>query len=133
MFRVLSCLTVEHDLWLVGLAGIVCFLASLAAINLFHRAIATKGRAKAIWLGTAGAASGCGIWATHFIAVLAYGPGVSVNYNVGLTVLSLLLAAGITACGLSIAVFNRSHWATCLGGAVVGAGVACMHYLGMWA
>jgi diguanylate cyclase (GGDEF)-like protein len=133
MFRVFSCLTAEHDLRLVGLAGIVCFLASLAAINLFHRAAATRGRSRAIWLATAGAASGCGIWATHFIAMLAYDPGVGVNYNVGLTVLSLLLAAGITAGGLSVAVFNRNHWGTCLGGAVVGAGVACMHYLGMWA
>ena len=133
MFRVLSCLTAEHDLRLGGLPGIVCFLASLAAINLFHRATATKGRSRAIWLATAGAASGCGIWATHFIAVLAYDPGIGVNYNVSLTVLSLLLAAGITASGLSIAVFNRSDWGSCLGGAVVGAGVACMHYLGMWA
>ena len=55
MFRVFSCLTAEHDLRLVGLAGIVCFLASLAAINLFHRATATKGRSRAIWLATAGA------------------------------------------------------------------------------
>jgi diguanylate cyclase (GGDEF)-like protein len=133
MFRVLSCLTVEHDLWLVGLAGIVCFLASLAAINLFHRAIATKGRAKAIWLGTAGAASGCGIWATHFIAVLAYGPGVSVNYNVGLTVLSLIVAAVVTGAGLSVAAFNSSRGGSWLGGALVGGGVACMHYLGMGA
>jgi diguanylate cyclase (GGDEF)-like protein len=133
MFRVLSCLTVEHDLWLVGLAGIVCFLASLAAINLFHRAVATRGRAKAIWLGTAGAASGCGIWATHFIAVLAYAPGVNLNYNVGLTVLSLIVAAAVTGAGLSVAAFNRSNWASWLGGALVGAGVACMHYLGMGA
>jgi len=131
MFRVLSCLTVEHDLWLVALAGIVCFLASLAAINLFHRAIATKGRAKAIWLGTAGAASGCGIWATHFIAVLAYSPGVSVNYNVGLTVFSLIVAAAVTGAGLSVAAYNRSRWRSWLGGALVGAGVACMHYSGM--
>jgi diguanylate cyclase (GGDEF)-like protein len=133
MFRVFSCLTVEHDLRLVGLAGIVCFLASLAAINLLHRAAATRGRARAVWLGTAGAASGCGIWATHFIAVLAYDPGIGVNYNVGLTVLSLILAAGLTGAGLSVAVYIRSHWATCVGGALVGGGVACMHYLGMWA
>src|SRR4051812_3894867 len=131
MFRVLSCLTIEHDLRLVGLAGIVCFLASLAAINLFHRAAATKGRTRAIWLGTAGAASGCGIWATHFIAMLAYDPGLGVNYNVGLTVLSLLLAAGLTASGLSVAAYNRHPLATCVGGALVGGGVACMHYLGM--
>src|SRR3954470_19570174 len=133
MFRVLSCLTVDHDLWLVGLAGVVCFLASLAAINLFHRAIATRGRAKGMWLGTAGAASGCGIWATHFIAVLAYAPGVSLNFNVGLTVLSLIVAAAVTGAGLSVAAYNRSNWASWLGGALVGAGVACMHYLGMGA
>jgi len=133
MFRVFSCLTAEHDLRLVGLAGLVCFLASLAAINLFHRAVATRGRARALWLATAGAASGCGIWATHFIAVLAYDPGIGLNYNVGLTVLSLVLAAGLTGTGLSIAVYNRSHWAICLGGGLVGGGVACMHYLGMWA
>jgi sensor c-di-GMP phosphodiesterase-like protein len=41
MFRVLSCLAVEHDLRLVVLAGIVCFLASIAAVSLFHRAKAT--------------------------------------------------------------------------------------------
>lgn len=133
MFRVFSCLTGEHDLRLVGLAGIVCFLASLAAINLFHRAAATRGRARAVWLGTAGAASGCGIWATHFIAVLAYDPGIGVNYNVGLTVLSLVIAAAVTGAGLSVAVYNRSHWATLIGGGLVGSGVACMHYLGMWA
>ena len=80
---------------------------------------------------TAGAASGCGIWATHFIAMLAYDPGLGVNYNVTLTVLSLLLAAGLTAGGLSVAVYNRNPWATCVGGAFVGGGVACMHYLGM--
>src|SRR3954454_177029 len=131
MFRVLSCLTFEHDLRLVGLAGIICFLASLAAINLFHRAVATSGRTRAVWLTTAGAASGCGIWATHFIAMLAYDPGLGVNYNVSLTILSLLLAAGLTASGLSVAVYNRNAWATCVGGALVGGGVACMHYLGM--
>ena len=133
MFRVLSCLTVEHDLRLVGLAGIVCFLASLAAISLLHRAAATRGRARAAWLGTAGAASGCGIWATHFIAILAYDPGIGVNYNISLTALSLVLAAGLTGAGLAVAVYSRSHWATWIGGGLVGGGVACMHYLGMWA
>jgi diguanylate cyclase (GGDEF)-like protein len=54
-----------------------------------------------------------------------------VNYNVGLTVLSLLLAAGLTASGLSVAAYNRNPWATGVGGALVGGGVACMHYLGM--
>ena len=33
MFRVFTCLTGEHDLRLVVLAGLVCFLASYAAIT----------------------------------------------------------------------------------------------------
>ena len=77
MYRVFSCLTVEHDLRLVVLAGALCFLASLTAINLFNRARAARGRARATWILTAGVATGCGIWATHFIAMLAYEPGVA--------------------------------------------------------
>jgi len=131
MFRVLSCLTVEHDLRLVVLAGIVCFLASTAAVSLFHRATATNGRARAMWTVTAGAATGSGIWATHFVAMLAYEPGTSIAYGIGLTLLSLIAAASVTAIGLGIAIYGRSRWSTPLGGAVVGGGVACMHYLGM--
>ncbi len=131
MFRVFSCLAGEHDLRLVVLAGIVCFLASVAAVSLFHRAKATDGRARAMWTLTAGAATGSGIWATHFIAMLAYEPGTSIAYGIGLTSLSLVAAAGVTAVGLGVAIYGRSRWNTPLGGAIVGGGVACMHYLGM--
>jgi len=50
MFRVLSCLGGEHDLRLVGLAALVCFVAILVAVNLFRRAHATRG-VRATWLG----------------------------------------------------------------------------------
>jgi NO-binding membrane sensor protein with MHYT domain len=61
MFRVLTCLTTEHDWRLVIVAGVVCFLASLTAISMFNRARATDGRARIGWLLAAGAATGCGI------------------------------------------------------------------------
>jgi diguanylate cyclase (GGDEF)-like protein/PAS domain S-box-containing protein len=131
MYRVLTCLGKQHDWRLVVLAGLVCFLASLAAISLVKRALATDGRARAIWVATAGAATGCGIWATHFIAMLAYDPGIAVAYDVGLTALSLIVAASVTAIGLGVAVYNPGRWSAPLGGGVVGAGVAGMHYLGM--
>jgi PAS domain S-box-containing protein len=133
MFRVLNCLTTQHDWRLVVLAGIVCFLASLTAITLFNRARSTAGRACAIWIAAAGAAAGCGIWATHFLAMLAYDPGVTVAYDINLTTLSLLIAAIMTAGGLAVAVFLPARWGAPIGGGVLGAGVACMHYLGMWA
>jgi methyl-accepting chemotaxis protein len=133
MFRVFNCLTTEHDWRLVIVAGVVCFLASLTAISLFNRARATAGRVRATWIVAAGAATGCGIWATHFIAMLAYDPGVSVAYNIGLTALSLAAAALVTAGGLAVAVYAPARWSAPLGGAIVGGGIACMHYTGMWA
>jgi diguanylate cyclase (GGDEF)-like protein/PAS domain S-box-containing protein len=133
MLRVLNCLTTEHDWRLVVLAGVVCFFASVAAVNLFHRARQTQDRARVTWLITAGAATGCGIWATHFIAMLAYNPGLPIAYDVGLSVLSLLAAIAVTGVGLMGAVYGPRPWAAPAGGAFVGFGIACMHYTGMWA
>src|SRR4051812_15084673 len=124
MFRVLSCLGGEHDLRLVVLAGCVCFLASIAAINLFRRASAASGRARFAWFVLAGAATGSGIWATHFIAMLAYEPGVDLAYDIALTGLSLILAMLITGGGLAIAVTAQFRCKAAVGGALVGGGVA---------
>jgi diguanylate cyclase (GGDEF)-like protein/PAS domain S-box-containing protein len=131
MGRILSCLTVAHDLRLVVLAGLLCFLASFTAINLFYRARATRARARVVWILSAGVAAGCGIWATHFIAMLAYEPGIPTAYNVPLTVGSLLAAIVVTSIGLGFAVAAPVRWSAPIGGAIVGGGVASMHYLGM--
>src|SRR5712691_7897406 len=133
MFRVLTCLTTEHDWRLVIVAGIVCLFASVTAISLFNRARATEGHTRAIWIVGAGTAAGCGIWATHFIAMLAYEPGVPITYDISLTALSLIAAACVTAGGLGVAVSGPPQWGPLVGGGIVGAGIACMHYLGMWA
>jgi NO-binding membrane sensor protein with MHYT domain/methyl-accepting chemotaxis protein len=133
MFRVLTCLTTEHDWRLVIVAGIICLLASLVAVSLFRRAQATGGRIRAMWTLTAGVVSGYGIWATHFIAMLAYDPGLAMAYNIGLTALSLLVAAAVTGVGLGVAAYVPGRWSAPIGGAIVGAGVASMHFLGMWA
>jgi diguanylate cyclase (GGDEF)-like protein len=133
MFQVLTCLTSEHDRRLVALAVLVCLLASGVAISLFHRAQATRGRTRWVWLSLDAAAGGCGIWATHFIAMLAYQPDVAAGYNLDLTILSLILAAVISGAGLGTALRYGSQPAAALGGAVVGIGIAAMHYTGMLA
>src|SRR5450755_3125881 len=133
MFQVLTCLTVEHDWRLVVLASAVCVLASVVAISLFHRAQATHGRTQVVWLSLDAAAAGCGIWATHFIAMLAYDPGISTGYDSALTAVSLILAIAITGVGLSVALSNFSRWSGPIGGAVIGGGIAAMHFTGMMA
>jgi NO-binding membrane sensor protein with MHYT domain len=133
MFRVFTCLTVEHDWHLVVLAAFVCLLASAVAISLFHCAQATKGRSRLIWLSLDAATAGIGIWATHFIAMLAYDPGIGAGYNLVLTILSLLIASLITGLGLGVALLDFARWTPALGGAIVGGGIAVMHYTGMMA
>ncbi len=133
MFRVLTCLRVEHDWRLVILAGLVCFVGSIVAINIFHRAIASRTRTRLIWIAIAGAAIGYGIWATHFIAMLAYDPGMPAGYDVVLTTMSLLAAVALTSIGFGVATNGAGRWHAPFGGAIIGAGIASMHYIGMWA
>src|SRR3954468_23468911 len=130
MFRVLACVTGEHDWRLVLLAGLVCFVASIVAVNIFHRALASQARTRLIWIGIAGAAIGYGIWATHFIAMLAYEPGISIGYSIALTAFSLAAAMLLTSLSFGLAASSKSKWGAPLGGAVLGAGIASMHYIG---
>ncbi|MEH2554181.1 diguanylate cyclase (GGDEF)-like protein/PAS domain S-box-containing protein [Bradyrhizobium algeriense] len=131
MYRVLTCLTTEHDWRLVVLAGTICWLASAVAISLFHRARASSGRTRAVWIGLDAAVGGCGIWATHFVAMLAYDPGANAGYSISITSLSLVFAITIVAIGLCIALSSARQSVIALGGAVIGGGVAAMHYTGM--
>ncbi|WP_426410558.1 EAL domain-containing protein [Bradyrhizobium ganzhouense] len=133
MFRVFTCLTAEHDWRLVLLAGLICFAASIVAVSIFHRAIASRAKRRLIWIAIAGAAIGYGIWATHFVAMLAYEPGVSTGYGIALTALSLAVAMILTSAGFGVAVSSAGRWRAAAGGGIIGAGIASMHYLGMWA
>lgn len=131
MLTVYNCIVSDHDLRLVALAALVCGLASLTAINLLHHVRRSEGRRYTIWLGIAGVSTGFGIWATHFIAMLAFSPALPTGYNIALTVISLLAAVVLTGLGFSIALIPGLSGAMWLGGAIVGGGIAAMHYTGM--
>ena len=131
MFKVYNCIATAHDLWLVGLAAVICTLASFAAINLLRHARFSAGRMRPVWLAVSAISTGFGIWSTHFIAMLAFSPGIPSGYNIALTVLSLAAAVLLTAAGLAMAMLPGWRLGPWLGGAVVGGGIATMHYLGM--
>jgi diguanylate cyclase (GGDEF)-like protein/PAS domain S-box-containing protein len=131
MFRVLNCLGTQHDWRLVVLAAVVCFLGSVAAVGLFNRARALSGRIRIGWLLTASFATGTGIWATHFIAMLAFDFGFPATFDITLTIVSLLVAIVVTGLGLSVAIYGQTRWSPAAGGVLVGGGIACMHYLGV--
>ena len=83
------------------------------------------------WLAVSAISTGFGVWATHFIAMLAFSPGVPTAYNIALTGLSLVAAILLTGAGLAVAVESIAGAGAWLGGAMVGGGIAAMHYTGM--
>jgi diguanylate cyclase (GGDEF)-like protein/PAS domain S-box-containing protein len=131
MLTVYSCIVNAHDLRLVGLAALICAVASFAAITLLHHVRRSAGHMRGAWLAISAVSTGSGIWATHFIAMLAFSPGIPHGYNIALTALSLFAAIFLTGAGLAVAVSSMSGAGTWLGGAMVGGGIAAMHYTGM--
>ncbi len=61
------------------------------------------------WSGSAVSAisTGFGIWATHFVAMLAFTPGIPSGYNIALTVLSLVAAILLTGVGLAVSLHSE--------------------------
>lgn len=129
MNQIVYCLTAQHDPWLVLVAGLVSFLSASVGYDLLARADAER---RVLWLSAAAVVTGSGIWATHFIAMLAYDPGVVIGYGVLTTAMSGIAGTLITGLGFSVLVYGRADSALApLAGVIVGGGVAVLHYLGV--
>ena len=131
MQTVLSTLFYDHDLRLVALAAVVCALSAFAGMTLLAHARRSEGGVQLAWIGVAAVSVGFGIWATHFVAELAFHAGVPVGYDLPLTLVSLLSAISIVGGGLWFATIGRRRSDSLLAGAIVGIGIAAMHYVGM--
>jgi len=127
MLRIYGCIIDQHDVRLVVVAGLVCLFASFTAFSLLKRAAAPD-RRSGYWLLATALVTGCGVWATHFIAMLAFEPGFAVSYDPFLTLLSALLAVVVAFGGFWLAIRDRRLMT---GGMVVGAAIAAMHYTGV--
>ncbi len=77
MLRVLACITQEHNLWLLGLAALICAITS--AFLMLGRSAERQGTIARIWAIAAGLTAGLGVWATHFVAMTAYDVGVPLS------------------------------------------------------
>jgi diguanylate cyclase (GGDEF)-like protein/PAS domain S-box-containing protein len=84
-----------------------------------------------VWLAVSAISTGFGIWATHFVAMLAFTPGIPSGYNIVLTILSLIAAILLTGAGLAMSLIPNWRHGPWIGGAIVAGGIAAMHYTGM--
>ena len=125
-------LTGTHHALLVALSLVIASAASYAALDLAGRVRASAGWARGAWLSVAALAMGGGIWSMHFVAMLAFTLPLPVAHDPGLTALSLAIAVLVTGLGFA-AVGRRGGRArdAALGGPLMGAGIAAMHYTGM--
>jgi signal transduction histidine kinase/ActR/RegA family two-component response regulator len=131
VFRTFTCITHQHSPWLLGVAVLVCLIAAATTMRLYTHGRSLAGPRAFMWLIAGGVSGGAGIWATHFISMLAYQPGLPTGYDAAGTLLSLAIAAAGVALGLTIAARLRSTIGAAVGGAVVGLTIAAMHYAGM--
>lgn len=121
-----------YDLRLVALSVVVAAIASYTALDLAGRVSASRGRSSLAWLIGGALSMGVGIWSMHFIAMLAFKLPIPVAYDVPLTLLSML--AAIIVSGLALFVVRRPAMAQkdiATGAALMGVGIATMHYTGM--
>ena len=130
MLRVIDCLTLYHDYWLVGVAALVCVLGCASTALVAERGMAT-GRTM-LWGLLLGVSFGSTAWATHFVAMLAYRLSVPTTYAPAPTFLSLVLGLVVVSVGFALALQQRERLSSRLiGGAIVASGVLGLHYLGM--
>ncbi|WP_158280192.1 MHYT domain-containing protein [Azospirillum sp. TSH100] len=130
-FTSASGLPFSHDHWLVALSYAVAAFASYAALDMAERMHRTGGAARTMWQACAAAALGGGIWAMHFIGMLALTIDTPIAYDPVKTLLSLVTSVAFVALGFHVIRNRRSPAAIAAAGIIVGLGVAAMHYLGM--
>lgn len=135
MFKILICVEREHNIWLAGLAALVCLAATQAAFYLYSKVPSFPRWRRWAWLAMTGVVAGSGIWTTHFVAMLAFETGLPTGYDPLPTGLSLLVAVISTVAGFAVASEERlpipKTVRSVSGGLAVGLGITFMHYVGM--
>lgn len=131
VLRVIDCIRFEHDLSFVALAGLVCVVGSYLTVMLGQRALRATGRRHQVHMALYALIGGATIWSTHFIAMLAYEPGVPHGYEPIKTAVSLFL--GILGMALVLRPLGKSTSLPriLLSGWLLGNTITIMHYVGM--
>jgi len=133
MFSVIACIRDDHDIRLIFVAAFICLMGSLATMLLFARAQECRSHQRRYWITAAAFASGIGIWATHFIAMLAYQGSIPISYTVSPTVLSMVFAILGSWLAISVAFEWDNSISFAFGGVLMACGIGAMHFTGMQA
>ncbi len=124
----------SYEPGLVALSVFIAVLAAFVALSLSSRVAAARNAgARLAWIAGGGVSMGGGIWAMHFIGMLAFDIPCAVTYDTTITILSMI--PGVLASSVALVVIADPRgfsWARlALGAVLMGAGIGAMHYAGM--
>jgi diguanylate cyclase (GGDEF)-like protein/PAS domain S-box-containing protein len=86
-----------------------------------------------LWIAAASLIAGTAVWATHFMAMLAYEGGYPIAYDLAITSLSVLVSVLASWASFTLAFRWTGAVATMSSGVAFGIGIALMHFVGMGA
>jgi NO-binding membrane sensor protein with MHYT domain/CheY-like chemotaxis protein/nitrogen-specific signal transduction histidine kinase len=125
-------LTGFYETPLVLVSILVAIVASYSALSLAGRVTEAAGRSRFAWILGGAIAMGSGIWAMHFVGMLAFRLPIPIAFDIPITFASLVLAIG--ASGLALWQVSRADLGAVRLGVsalIMGAGINAMHYTGM--
>ncbi|HEY9163996.1 MAG TPA: MHYT domain-containing protein [Magnetovibrio sp.] len=122
-----------YDPVLVSVSVLTAVFASFMALQMAGRiARTTSILGKFMWLVPGALAMGGGVWAMHFIGMLAFSLPCGISYDPLITMASMF--PGILASAVALWVISHDRVSTgalILGGVLMGGGIGTMHYSGM--
>ncbi|MCJ8169562.1 diguanylate cyclase domain-containing protein [Atopomonas sediminilitoris] len=126
----------EHQNFLLLLAITIAVAAAFVTQSLVEYMIMRLRAGIAQWqlyvsVALAAFCLGAGVWSLHFISLLALQVPIQRSYDVGLTLLSLLLACAAALASLVLLAKTALKHRLLYAGLISGMGILSMHYTGM--
>ncbi len=125
-------LAATYNYWLVLISVVIATVDSYVSFSVSGRLARSYGAEAVGWIVLAALAMGSGVWAMHFIGMLAFDIGTPLGFELWTTVLSaapIVVAAGVVVRLISRPQISTARLLSC--GVIVGCGISAMHYAGM--
>src|SRR6218665_3612937 len=129
MFTVLECVVIQHDNSIVALAATVALVGMLALFHLLLRAEESAASRRRNWIAIASFSAGLSVWATHFLAMLAYRGVVPIGFDIAFTTLSAMVA--VVGFWIALAMVGKGWIGALTRSCIVTVTIAAMHFIGM--
>ncbi|GIP52648.1 MULTISPECIES: bifunctional diguanylate cyclase/phosphodiesterase [Paenibacillus] len=122
----------SYNSYIVVLSIFIAILASYSALTITARITRETGRTRFYWIMAGSFVMGTGVWATHFVGMLAFHLKMTVKYNIGLTLLSMMVSIISSFIAFYLTLPKNIDWIKfAVGGFAMGSGIVIMHYVGM--